>query len=183
VKKLFPLLIFLIIPGNGNAQSNIVESYRLVNDINKAENRKAIYMCADVNYTWIDYLKNDPKADKRQQLQDLKHEAIIKAYIGGDKTLWLKNLPKIKTWKGNVTAKEFVPRDITDADYFSQTHNNTGFYLYSEPLFNESGDKAIVYIWYVWSGLGIDAHYYYCEKKDGVWKKVNSIWELGGFVS
>lgn len=183
MRSAFSVLLFLAVVFISDAQNTTAESYQLVNDINKTEKRKAIYMCEDVNYTWLNYLKTNPKVDKRQQLQELKQEAIIKAYIGGNKALWLKNLPKIKTWKGKVAAAEFVSGDIYSIDGFCESHDKTGFYFYSEPLFSEQRDKAIVFIWYVCSGLGISAHFYYCEKVDGTWKKVTTLPDLGGFVS
>lgn len=183
MKRAISILLFLIIVSKGNAQNAISESYQLVNDINKAENRKAIYMCSEINFTWKDYLKENPKATPKQKLDYIKTEAIIKNYVGGTKAAWLKNLPKLKTWQGNVAAKEFISYNAVDVDSFYQSHDLTGFYFYSEPLFNESKDKALIYIWYITGRLGISAHYYYCEKIDGVWRKVNRIPELGGFVS
>jgi hypothetical protein len=184
MKKIGALfLIFVLFSNSIKAQNAVLESYKLVNDINKAENRKAIYMCPDVNFTWADYLKTNPKATEKEKLDDLKTTAIIKAYIGGDKNTWLKNIPKLKSWNGNVNASEFIDIKSVDVDSFYRSHEQTGFYYYSEPLFSADRKKAIVYIWYIFGRLGIGAHYYFCENVNGIWVKRNIIPELGGFVS
>jgi hypothetical protein len=175
------LAIFFI--NNISAQSTKIESIKLVNDLNKSEKRDAIYMCEEVNYTWEDFLKEDPKASKYEKEKYLKRIATLKAYLGDDKLVWLKNIPKINSWKGIIEAKEFVNVQTFDVDSFYKTHKNTGVYFYSEPLFSNDKKKAIVYIWYISGRLGINAIFYYCEKTDGVWKKMNPIIDLGGFVS
>ena len=129
--KSYHLIIFIIFFNhNLYAQTSASESFKLVNDLNKLENRDAIYMCSEVNTTWVDYLKENPKASRYEKEQYLKRIAIIKAYLGDNKLIWLKKIPKIIDWKGNVKAKEFVDMQTFDIDSFYKTHNNTGVYFY-----------------------------------------------------
>lgn len=95
----------------------ITEAYKLVNDLNAAEKRKAIYMCQDVNTTWKDYLLYKPKGKKDIENHQKQIDTISK-YLGHDKGVLLKNIPQITKWSANITAEEFVDCTIFDVDIF-----------------------------------------------------------------
>lgn len=159
------------------------EAYKLVDDINSDEGRD-IYMISEVEKPWKECLTFDKSDKSIRYLKQYKEKiGIISVYLGDDETVWVKNIPNLKTWNGKVKAKEFVSYQNLNIDNFRESHNKTGVYYFSEPLFNKERTKAIVYIWYIHSGLGISAHYHYCEKENGKWKKKNIVEQLGGFVS
>ncbi|RZJ67100.1 MAG: hypothetical protein EOO50_07505 [Flavobacterium sp.] len=152
------------------------ESYKLVNDLNTAENRSAIYMCREVNNMWTDYFM--PKSIK-DEFPQKKADTIAK-YIGGNIAIWKKNIPIVESWEPRVKATEYVNYHGLNIDEFSRTHNRNGVFLYSTPLFNAERTKALIYIWYLSSKNVVLDNYYYCEKENGKWKKKNVVL-IGGF--
>ena len=158
----------------------ITESFKLVNDLNKAENKPAIYMCRDVNSFWADYL-TEPKSDSEPERQKFqKRLDTISKYIGGNLSRWKKSLLHIESWQPRVKAAEYVNYRGLDLDEFYRKHNRTGVYLYSPPLFSEDRTKALVYVWYMTGRNVILDNYYYCEKSNGNWSKKNIVL-VGGF--
>lgn len=154
----------------------VTESYKLVNDLNAAESRTAVYMCREVNNIWQDYLS--PKSIEDEF--DTKKADTLSKYIGGDLATWKKNIPFLETWEPRVKATEFVNYRGLDIDDFYKKHNRNGVFLYSAPLFSQDRTKAIIYIWYLTARQVTLDNYYYCEKENGSWKKKNVVL-IGGF--
>jgi|GEM_PF-2662500 len=160
--------------------ASVTESFKLVNDLNAAENKAAIYMCREVNGFWDDYL-TEPKADDEiGKIKFQKRIDTIVKYIGGNVAAWKKSLPFIESWQPRVKAKEFVSYRNLDINDFYNKHNRAGVYLYSLPLFDATRTKALIYVWYVSAYNVILDNYYYCEKANGVWKRKNIVL-VGGF--
>lgn len=158
----------------------VTESFKLINDLNKAENKPAIYMCRDVNNFWGDYLTEPETGSEFEKQKFQKRLDTISKYIGGNVALWKKSLLHIETWQPRVKAAEYVNYRELDIDAFYKNHNRTGVYLYSPPLFSNDRTKALIYVWYLTGRSVILDNYYYCEKADGAWAR-KSIVLIGGF--
>lgn len=158
----------------------VTESFKLVNDLNAAEKKPAIYMCRDLNNLWNDYLTEPKTEDVFEKSKFQRRLDTISKYIGGNPETWKKSVLNIESWQPRVKAAEYVNYRNLDIDDFYKKHNRTGVYLYSPPLFDESKTKAIVYVWYITGRNVILDNYYYCEKSDGNWAR-KSIVLIGGF--
>jgi len=160
--------------------ASVTESFQLVNDLNAAENKTAIYMCREVNGFWNNYLSAPNAEDEAATKKYQKRIDTISKYIGGTGAIWKKSFPNIETWQPRIKAKEFVSYNTLDVDKFYNSHNRTGVYLYSLPLFDATRKKALIYVWYLSAHDVVLDNYYYCEKVNGKWFKKNIVL-IGGF--
>lgn len=158
----------------------ITESFKLVNDLNAAENKPAIYMCRDVNNLWNNYLTAPQTDDVLANAKFQRRLDSISKYIGGNAGAWKKSVLNIGSWQPRVKAAEYVSYGNLDIDDFYKKHNRTGVYLYSPPLFDEAKAKAIIYVWYITGRNVVLDNYYYCEKENGSWNR-KKIVLIGGF--
>lgn len=179
--RFFYLLFFVFTLASAQKEpASVTESFQLVNDLNIAENKPAIYMCREVNGFWGEYL-TEPRSDNEIEKKNFqKRVDSISKYIGGNPSVWKKSLPYIETWQPRVKAREYVSYRNLDIDKFYNSHNRTGVYLYSLPLFDATRTKALVYVWYLSAHDVVLNNYYYCEKENGVWKRKNIVL-IGGF--
>lgn len=179
------VFVFLFVCSNLFAQKEsplVAETFKLVNDLNAAEGKPAIFMCREVNGFWNEYL-TAPKSDNAFDLEKRnfqKRVDTIAKYVGGNLETWKKSFPPIVLWQApQIKAKGFVSYRDMDVDKLYEK-NKTGVYLYSLPLFDAMRTKALIYVWYMGAhGVTLN-NYYYCEKDLGVWKK-KSVVLIGGF--
>ncbi|MBD3582447.1 hypothetical protein [Flavobacterium selenitireducens] len=180
MRILYLLLFAFTSAASQKEPASVTESFQLVNDLNAAENRAAIYMCREVNHFWGDFLAEPKPEDEAGTKNFQKRVDSISKYIGGNPVAWKKSLLYIETWEPRVKAKEYVSYHNLNIDKFYASHNRTGVYLYSLPLFDAARKKALVYVWYLSAHGVVLNNYYYCEKENGVWKRRNIVL-IGGF--
>jgi len=159
----------------------VSETFKIVNDLNAAEGKPAIYMCREVNGFWRDFLTSPKQeATELDKRNFQKRLDTISKYLGGNLEKWKKGFAPIVLWQApQIKAKEFVSYRDLDIDAFYAQHK-LGVYLYSLPLFDDTRTKALIYVWYMGAHNVTLDNYYYCEKENGVWKN-RSIVLIGGF--